>query len=69
MASVRLFGLTRPYGGPELGWWAHPSIRRRGVVSGAVRAADGWTAAPGPAGLDRHRLLVAAAAANETSLA
>jgi len=69
VASVSLFGLTRPYGSPELGWWAHPSIRGRGLVSGAVRAAVGWATAPGPAGLDRHRLLVSAAAGNTSSLA
>lgn len=69
MASISLFGLTRPYGTPELGWWAHPSVRGRGVVSGAVRAAVGWATAPAPVGLDRHRLLVSAAAGNTSSIA
>lgn len=68
-ASLSLFGLTRAYGSPELGWWAHPAARGRGVVSAAVRVAAAWAMAPAPDGLGAHRLLVEAAAGNSGSVA
>ncbi len=68
-ASLSLFGLTRAYGSPELGWWAHPAVRGRGVVSAAVRVAAAWAMAPAPDGLGAHRLLVEAAAGNTGSVA
>ena len=39
LASVTLFGLGQGFRPAELGWWAHPDARGRGVVTAGARAA------------------------------
>jgi RimJ/RimL family protein N-acetyltransferase len=68
VASISLFGLTRTYGSPELGWWAHPSIRGRGLVAAAVRAICDFTFGDHPDGPGAHRLLVEAVVGNTASI-
>lgn len=68
VASVSMFRLREPYGTPELGWWADPSVRGRGVVAGAVRAAADWALHAAPVGVRTHRLGVQVDAGNAASL-
>lgn len=56
VASLSLFRLGEPYGTPELGWWADPSVRGRGVVAAAVRTVADWAFRAAPDGVRTHRL-------------
>jgi RimJ/RimL family protein N-acetyltransferase len=60
VAVMNLRGLN-----PEIGYWMHPDARGRGLMTEAVRAVVGH--AFDPAGLDRHRLVIHAAAGNVAS--
>jgi len=52
----------------ELGYWAHPEARGRGVMSAAVRAAIGHAFTPvEDGGLGRRRLVIFAAEGNTAS--
>lgn len=68
VASISLFGLGRAYGSPELGWWAHPSVRGRGLIAAAVRAVCDFAFAADTDGPRAHRLLVEASASNAGSI-
>jgi len=67
VASISVFRLTEPYGNPELGWWADPVVRGRGVVAAAVRRVAGWLFEDAPEGVRTHRLVVEADAGNDAS--
>ena len=66
--SLSLFDLDAPYGTPELGWWADPSVRGRGVVAAAVRAGADWALHAAPDGVRTHRLNVQVDAGNHASM-
>ena len=67
VASLSVFRMAEPYGNPELGWWADPGVRGRGVVAAAVRRLAGWLLDEAPDGVRTHRLNVEADAGNEAS--
>ena len=56
LGRLSVFGIGDPVCpcSAEVGYWAHPDARGRGVISAAVRAAAGW--ALGPDGPGLHRL-------------
>jgi RimJ/RimL family protein N-acetyltransferase len=70
LANVAVFGLDdalSPTGG-EIGYWAHPDARGRGIVSEAVDLVLAHAFAPVTAGgLGRHRLQIGAAWSNTAS--
>jgi ribosomal-protein-alanine N-acetyltransferase len=70
LANVAVFGLDdafNPTGG-EIGYWAHPDARGRGIVSEAVDLVVAHAFTPVPAGgLGRHRLQIGAAWSNTAS--
>ena len=70
LANVAVFGLDdvlNPTGG-EIGYWAHPDARGRGIVGEAVDLVVAHAFAPAPAGgLGRHRLQIGAAWSNTAS--
>ena len=66
-ASVGVFDLAAPYGSPTFGWWAHPAVRGRGLVSAAVRAASDWLLHDAPDGVRTHRVECAVDAGNDAS--
>ena len=70
LANVGVFGLDdalSPTGG-EIGYWAHPDARGRGIVSEAVDLVVAHAFAPVTAGgLGRHRLQIGAAWSNTAS--
>jgi RimJ/RimL family protein N-acetyltransferase len=56
------------HGSAEVGYWAHPSARGRGVMSEAVRLAVGWALRAGDeGGLGLRRLLLRASVPNAAS--
>lgn len=67
LGRVSVFGIGDPVcpGSAEVGYWAHPDARGRGVMSAAVRAASDW--ALGPDGLGLHRLALSASWENAAS--
>lgn len=65
--SLTAFGFDRPYGNPELGWWADPAARGRGLVSAALRRAVGWLLHEAPVGVRTHRLVAQIDAGNHAS--
>ncbi|GAA1323297.1 GNAT family N-acetyltransferase [Pseudonocardia xinjiangensis] len=70
LANVGVFGLDdalNPTGG-EIGYWAHPDARGRGIVGEAVDLAVAHAFTPVPdGGLGRHRLQIGAAWSNTAS--
>jgi RimJ/RimL family protein N-acetyltransferase len=70
LATVSVFGLDdrlNPTGG-EIGYWAHPDARGRGIVGEAVELVVAHAFAPVEAGgLGRHRLQIGAAWSNAPS--
>jgi ribosomal-protein-alanine N-acetyltransferase len=70
LANIAAFGLADPFkpAGGEIGYWAHPDARGRGVVGEAVDLVVAHAFAPRAAGgLDRHRLQIGAAWENAAS--
>lgn len=64
LATLMHLGGVNP-GSAELGYWAHPDARGRGVTGTAARAVAGWALSPDGPGL--HRLSLLAAAGNVAS--
>jgi RimJ/RimL family protein N-acetyltransferase len=61
LAHVTLMHLSGPNPRTaEVGYWAHPAARSRGVTTAAVRAAARWALSPEGPSLDRLSLLAAA---------
>jgi ribosomal-protein-alanine N-acetyltransferase len=70
LANVSVFRLDDPMNprGGEIGYWAHPDARGRGVVSDAVDLAVAHAFTPVEAGgLGRHRLQIGASRDNTAS--
>lgn len=68
LASVGLFGLGGTDPSPEVGYWAHPAERGRGVVTEAVRRVVRHAVVPAvDGGLGLHRVALRAAAGNSAS--
>jgi len=70
LASVGISGLAEPMlpTGSEIGYWAHPDARGRGVVGEAVDLVLDHAFAPRDAGgLGRHRVQIGASFANAAS--
>jgi RimJ/RimL family protein N-acetyltransferase len=70
LANVSVFGLDDPLNptGGEIGYWAHPDARGRGVVGEAVDLVVAHAFTPADAGgLGRHRLQVGASRGNAAS--
>jgi ribosomal-protein-alanine N-acetyltransferase len=70
LANVSVFRLDDPMNprGGEIGYWAHPDARGRGVVSEAVDLAVAHAFTPVEAGgLGRHRLQIGASRDNTAS--
>jgi [ribosomal protein S5]-alanine N-acetyltransferase len=70
LANVSVFGLADPLTGTggEIGYWAHPDARGRGIVGEAVDLAVAHAFAPvAVGGLGRHRLQIGAAWGNAAS--
>jgi [ribosomal protein S5]-alanine N-acetyltransferase len=67
LGNVAVFELDGPPGRLEaqVGYWARPTARGRGVMAEAVRRAADW--ALDPAGLDLHRLYLLTSASNAGS--
>ncbi|HET6694320.1 MAG TPA: GNAT family protein, partial [Pedococcus sp.] len=51
----------------QVGYWAHPAARGRGVMAEAVRRVADWCLDPEPAGLGARRLYLLTAASNRAS--
>jgi RimJ/RimL family protein N-acetyltransferase len=67
VAVFRLDDVVNPTGG-EIGYWAHPDARGRGIVGEAVDLVVAHAFTPVPAGgLGRHRLQIGAAWSNAAS--
>jgi RimJ/RimL family protein N-acetyltransferase len=67
LANVGIFRIS-PAGSAEIGYWAHPDARGRGVVSEAVGLVASYAFRPvADGGLGRHRLYIKAAADNPAS--
>ncbi|MET0189644.1 MAG: GNAT family N-acetyltransferase [Pseudonocardia sediminis] len=70
LGNVTVFGMDRPYcpGGGEVGYWAHPDARGRGVVTAAVRRVREHAFTPvADGGLGRTRLQLGASWDNAAS--
>jgi RimJ/RimL family protein N-acetyltransferase len=70
LARVSIFRLTDAMNptGAEIGYWAHPDARGRGVVSAAVELVVAHAFAPiADGGLGRHRLQIGTAWGNNAS--
>jgi RimJ/RimL family protein N-acetyltransferase len=68
LASVGLMGLAGPSPRNEIGYWAHPDARGRGVVTEAVRLALRHAVVPVlDGGLGLHRITLRAATGNVAS--
>ncbi len=70
LADVALFRLDDPMcpGGAEMGFWAHPDARGRGVMSAAVQLALGHAYQPqSEGGLGRHRVQLGSSWTNTAS--
>ncbi len=70
LANVGIFGLDTPRNptGGEIGYWAHPDARGRGVVGEAVDLVTAHAFTPVEAGgLGRHRLQIGASWTNTAS--
>lgn len=70
LANVAVFDLADPFNptGGEIGYWAHPDARGRGIVSEAVDLVIPHAFAPvADGGLGRHRLQIGAAWSNSAS--
>ncbi len=67
LANISVFGLDNPFSPTtgEIGYWAHPDARGRGVVGEAVDLVVAHAFAPD--GLDRHRLQIGSAWDNAAS--
>ncbi|WP_425310170.1 GNAT family N-acetyltransferase [Ammonicoccus fulvus] len=49
LGAITLFGLAARDGAGEIGYWAHPDARRRGLTSVAARLVADFALGPGPA--------------------
>jgi RimJ/RimL family protein N-acetyltransferase len=68
VGEIALFGLASPSRSAELGYWAHPASRGRGLTTAAVRLAARHALLPRDVGgLGMVRLVIRAAAENEAS--
>jgi RimJ/RimL family protein N-acetyltransferase len=66
--EVGLVGLAAPSGAGELGYWAHPDARGRGLTSQAVHLAARYALRPVPdGGLGLRRLVIRVAEGNTAS--
>ncbi len=67
-AEIGLFGLANPARTGELGYWAHPDARGRGLTTAGVRLAAAHALAPTTAGgLGLRRLVIRVATGNDAS--
>lgn len=67
-AEIGLFGVANPARSGELGYWAHPDARGRGITTDGVRLAAGHALAPADAGgLGLRRLVIRVATGNPVS--
>jgi RimJ/RimL family protein N-acetyltransferase len=68
LASIALMGLAGPSPRNEMGYWAHPDARGRGVMTEAARLALRHAVVPvGDGGLGLHRVTLRAATGNVAS--
>ena len=68
LANVGIFRLGSPAASAEIGYWAHPDARGRGVVTEAIGLVARYAFRPvEDGGLGRHRLYIKAAADNPAS--
>ena len=66
LGNVALFQFE-PDGTAEVGYWAHPTARGRGVLSRSVRLVADWALAPAPRGFGLRRLCLLTAMSNTAS--
>jgi ribosomal-protein-alanine N-acetyltransferase len=66
LGNVALFGFE-PDGSAQLGYWAHPKARGRGVLSQAARRVADWALTPQPTGFGLRRLFLLSAVDNTAS--
>jgi len=66
LGNVALFEFA-PDGSAQVGYWAHPAARGRGVLSRATRLAADWALAAEPRGLGLRRLYLLTAVSNTAS--
>jgi [ribosomal protein S5]-alanine N-acetyltransferase len=66
LGNVALFDFESD-GSAQLGYWAHPRARGRGVLSAAARAVADWALTPAPRGFGLRRLYLFAATSNTAS--
>lgn len=66
MGNVTLFNLE-PDHCAQVGYWAHPKARGRGVLTEAVRRVTDWALAPAPRGFGLRRLYLLTAVSNTAS--
>lgn len=68
LAHISLFGLRRDGGTGEIGYWAHPAARGRGMVTEAARLVSDHALRPlADGGLGLRRVLIRAAEGNRAS--
>ena len=66
LGNVALFEFG-PDRSAQVGYWAHPAARGRGVLSRAVRLVADWALAPAPRGFGMRRLFLLSAVSNTAS--
>jgi RimJ/RimL family protein N-acetyltransferase len=66
LGNVALFDFE-PDGSAQVGYWAHPTARGRGVLGQATRRVADWALAPEPEGLGLRRLYLLSAVGNSAS--